>query len=817
VTYLTAYAGVPAVFVSHHTIVAYDTRQHKLANVGFAVPFAGATSWATGVDGAIKKGAMPDADTVWLHQFRDDAVRLNEVAAGKRADGWMAAINPRAAVVCTLRDMWQKFPKELEAGRDGLTLDFWPRHGLDTFSSEDQLDPKQIFKARFAHQGKLLDLQMPQSYFDALEKNNRWDVEHTVPIGFASTAEGVSIGNDFALWFQDASQNASAWSELARRFQDPPHALANSAWNVSAGVESPMAARDDKRWPLAERLLNHDYPRAMLGTLAYTGSYGMWIYANTFNTWRGDWPGLHRIWENSHYGQIGESWKLYFRGGSPDILRWARAQTDHYMNIATVHYAIPGVSPPGRQVGAMYHVKGFLPWGARQRGQFATDRDVDYWGHFIDPDAYLWEYLLEGDLFARDLYRTWIGTTKRGLFPTHGAGREAINDVAMLLNAYAMTWDPQMVLQLHRRGVDITLETALEKASNAGSFPVWHKRWADRYYALARDPRAVDVINNYIRAGFHHWAPSAFVYRNRPDDALIKPLLPEVYTLLHRVYRHPGDPFDGFGEYTDARGQEQLLQLTELLYVLDEMGLQESSLPLPQGYYPPTDVLAWNPDGRDFSIKIEMPFNSRNADHSVYIKSPSGKVVRVVLIGKPKGAVDAGDETTIVMNRGRFVGDSIQHIAVPAHGEKGLYTISLGGLFCYMASPMTDLPAEAAILAKDRFVRPGGSFAGVIAAPAGGAVEFTVNGLGQGTKPPLIPTVTWMRLGDETAAPRLETSLLNIGQSKQATVTLPASPKPRFYPFALLGEASFGWTGEATHLLLAPSEKDAATILPLLP
>lgn len=818
VTHLTAHAGQSHVDVSHRTIIAYDTRTRKLADIGFAVPMRDAQRWATGIDGQTHQGAMPAAGTTWLHQYRADRVRLGEAIEGARADGWIAASGTSAAVLCTLRDIWQKFPKELEAGRDGITLHFWPRHGIDTFTDEEQTDLRQIIKARFAHHGKLLDLQMPQRYYDVLKAHHdatRWDPENTAPIGFASTGEGVSISNDFALWFMPASAaDGATCTGVARIFQNPPHAIADPRWNVAAGIDAPMAARDDERWPMAEQLLNRDFPIAMFNILEHVGGYGMWIYANTFNTWRDDYPGLHRIWQNSHYGHVGESWKLYFRGASPDVLRWARAQSDHFMNIGTVHHVIPDVSAPGRQPGAMYHAKGFLPWGARQRGQFTNDGDVRNWGHFIDPDAFLWRYLLEGDLFARDVYHMWVRSIDNGTFPMHGPGRESINDVAMLLNAYAMTWDPQAVIHLYRRGVNVTLATPLEDAkTSVGSFPVWHKRWADRYHMLTRDDRVVQSIAGYVRAGYRHWAPSAFAWRQLRDVSLLEPIFPGVYGLVRQVYRHPGDPLDGFGEHVAARSQEELMQLPEVMQALNEAGFDESSLPPPAGYYPTGDVLALNPDGRDFSLKIEMPMMSGGYDHHIRVIAPSGKVVRTVLIGRLDVLKVKPDETSITMDRARFIGKNIQQVPVPAGGEKGLFTIRLSGHACQLAVPATNLPHEAVSLTRDRAYRPGTRFVGVVAAPAEGRVEWTVTGLGYGTRTPFIPVVTWTRLEGPDGTPLMEDTLCHIASRTKASVSLPPADARRIHRFQVLGEMSVIWAGDASHVLLAPRAEDAAAVM----
>ncbi|MBI4026762.1 MAG: hypothetical protein HY360_17395, partial [Verrucomicrobia bacterium] len=555
VTRFTAYAGQPAIRVSHRTIVTYDTPTNRvdnppvirLADVGFAIPLAGATRWATGIDGKPLQGDLPSGKTVWIHQERWNKVRLAEgpeadkvkaSAEGEKADGWFSVQTGKATATGFLRDIWQKFPKEIEADRDGLTFHFWPRHGRQTFTPEEEFDRKNIYKLWWMHQGRFLDFQMPKAYFDKLQEwhaKDNWDPEHTADIGYHASCEGVSFGGDFSIVLSDGAVKPEENTKQARLFQMDPHALSAPAWNVAAGVESPMTARDDKRWPDIERLLNESFPQAMLRIVDYLGDYGMWIYANTHNPWDNNQPRLHRIWQNSHYQHVGFPWMLYFRGGAPDLLRWARAQTDNFMDVGFTHYHNSEKPIKFHTTGGMYHAKAFMPWGARRYGMYKVDMDGAVWGHWIDPDAFLMRYYLEGNPRAWDLYRTWgnaLGTTAL----PYGPGREASNTLGQLLNYYPATWDPQAIMYI-RDLANAMLGTPFEKFSNAPSFPIWHKTWPDRYYDLVRDQRIVPAVTNYIAAGFGQFAPSAFAYRTTGDKKYLARCVPGLFDQAHQVYR----------------------------------------------------------------------------------------------------------------------------------------------------------------------------------------------------------------------------------------------------------------------------------------
>src|SRR5204862_235238 len=112
-----------------------------------------------------------------------------------------------------------------------------------------------------------------------------------------------------------------------------------------------------------------------------------------------------------------------------------RACSDNYMDVGTVNWHDPERPMKFHNTGAMHHVKGFAPWGARQFSMYNVDADAGVWGHWIDPEAYLWRYYLEGHARAGELYRTWGTALSSGKLP-YGPGREASNTIGMTLGYY---------------------------------------------------------------------------------------------------------------------------------------------------------------------------------------------------------------------------------------------------------------------------------------------------------------------------------------------------------------------------------------------
>lgn len=797
VTRITTYAGQPMIYFNHRTVLTYDTNEKMLADVGFRAGMTGAPRWLTSLDGAAAQGELPAKQSVWIHQERADRVRLVEGETdparreGKHADGWLAASSPAGTAAVLLKDIWQKFPKELKADRQGLVLHFWPRHGRETFSEAEQLDWRNIYKCWFASQGRFLDMRFPKSYYDALcqgKERPAWDPENSVNKAYKSNGLGTAIGNEFAILLAPAATDADALVRHARLFQLNPHALASPAWNVGTLVEAPMAARNDKRFPEAERVMNEDFPTGMFGMMEYLGDYGMWIYANTHNSWRQDLPDLHRVWQHSHYQHVGGSWLLYFRGNSPGLLRWARAQSDNYMDVGIINYADPQKPIRSHVAGAMHHCKAFVPWGSAPFDMELHDVDIGIWGHCIDPDAYLYRYYIEGNARAWDLYKLWGTAIHRGKLAIGGHGREAVNTFGMILNYYRATWDPQAIVYW-RAGAEGILEKPLETGIAIPSFPVWYKTWAERYHELTRDERPIAAIKNWIDAGYGHVAPNCFVYRMTGDRKYVDQFLWNVRRAVI-AYRNPDDVLNGYSEYSGARRQETLMQLPRFLEAAEAAGITtlEPDAKSPS-VYPASTVLALDPDDRAFHVRIQM---RPQFQCSIKVIAPSGKLVQTIKVD-PK-----------VKNN--YEGANAELIPIPADGEKGVYTLELNAMVSEFQTPLTDLPHEIARLKPDKACRPEGLQYGYLAIPPRSTATLDIAALSYGIKKEQsIPFPTVVRIRDAAGQTVIDTTLLEIGKRNRATVELKSDDKIGVWSCLMASQwgPAVTWTGTASGVYFA--------------
>jgi len=811
VTRITAYAGCPMIFFNHRTVLTYDTNEKKLADVGFRAGMSGAQRWMTGMDGAAAQGELPARQSVWIHQERADRVRLVEGETdaakreGKRADGWMAATGPSGTAAVLLKDIWQKFPKELEVDRQGPVLHFWPRHGRETFSEAEQLDRRNIYKCWFAEHGKFLDMQFPKSYYDALcqgKERPDWDRENSVNKAYKSNGRGTAIGNEFAILLAPAENSANALTRHARLFQLNPHAQASPEWNVGTNVEAPMAARNDKQYPEAERLMNEDFPTGMFGMIEYLGDYGMWIYANTHNSWRQNLPDLHRIWQHSHYQHVGGSWLLYFRGNSPELLRWARAQSDNYMDVGIINYADPQKPIRAHVEGAMHHCKAFVPWGSAPFDMELHDVDIGIWGHCIDPDAYLYRYFIEGNVRAWDVYKLWGTAIHRGKLAIGGHGRDAVNTFGMILNYYRATWDPQAIIYW-RAGADGIHEQPLETGIAIPSFPVWYKTWAERYHELTRDERPIAAIKNWIDAGYGHIAPNCFVSRMTGDRKYVDQFMWNVQRAVI-AYRNPDDVLNGYSEYSGARRQETLMQLPRFLEAAKAAGITtlEPDAKTPS-VYPATTVLALDPDDRAFHVRIQMKTTFQS---SIKVIAPSGKSIKTIRID-PK-----------VKNN--YEGANAELVSIPADGETGVYTIELNAMVSEFQTPLTDLPHEIARLKPDKPCRVEGLQYGYLAIPPQSSATLQIAAMSYGIQKELsIPFPTVVRIRDASGRPVFETTLLEIGKRNRVTVDLKSENKIGVWPCMMASQwgPAVTWSGSASGVYFARAPGSFEPVLRAMP
>ncbi|MBI4025346.1 MAG: hypothetical protein HY360_10230 [Verrucomicrobia bacterium] len=603
-TRISAHNDQPFVNVAHRTIITYDTEKKKLADVAFDVKPVEAVKWQMGADGKVLSGDLPPGNgTVWLHQDRWDHFRVQDqdkpVGEGKQSDGWGVEVMKSGSLSVMLRNIWQLYPKELELSREAVTLHFWPKHGGQAFTEEDELARKNIHKIFYAHQGQLLDLKLPRKYYDAMKKIMPM-IERQDENALQANGQGLAIGNEFCLYFNGTQTDGIA--RQAALYQENPHAIADPAWNAKTEVEGRFAAVDAKRFPTVEKVLKEGY-RGSHSSVDLSHAYGMWIWPDTHNNWNPETglPEWHRFWLNSHYQGVGAAWFLYLRGGDPWVFKWASNNTQHFMNVGTVNYDNPQEPLLGHIAGAMYHTKGFLPWGSPSNGTPKGDDYVEASAHFINPGAFIMSYLIRGDQYGRELMEEWGGRAVNRAALAPERSRETCTTLGEMLTYYTTTWDPQALLYIHDLADDMMSRPVMEVPATSGHV-FFHKQWVRRYWELTRDERIIQYVQEWVRAEGRDATGnpelSALLYRWTGDKKHLTDLMPRISTLWQSLYFNSDDPLDGYGIICYDRSYFPQT-LPYYLQALSEAGI--NSLPADEKGAKPTEKAMAIPKKTNFA------------------------------------------------------------------------------------------------------------------------------------------------------------------------------------------------------------------------
>ncbi|MBI4023786.1 MAG: hypothetical protein HY360_02330 [Verrucomicrobia bacterium] len=717
-TRITAYAGQPLVRIRQHTIITFDTRQHRLADVGFHVAVVGSDRFTLGADGTSVAGEIPKESAMFLHQDRHDHFRLvgggKTSTEGKASDGWFSLTGQGTAVLLVLRDIWQKFPKEVEIGKGGLTVHFWPKHGHRAFKLEDELDIKNIYKHWCFHQGSLLDLNLPNDYYERLRSypETLWEClpEHALH----GNGEGLAIGNEFALWFGKAEEAADSLAAVGRVFQHDPAAMAPPKWNADSGAMGNIAAVDREHFALIEDCFEKGF-LSYAKSVERGGDYGMWNYADTHSHWNAaeNAAGLHRPWIASHYHQVGNAWQMYYRTGSPDLLRWARANTDHFIHVDTINYASARFSqarnrtePTFKQhvAGAMYHCKAPTHWGSRDYGMNARDADAGLWGHWVDPDASLWSWYLDGNHRAKDVYDLWSESVRKTGAYLAGVRREANTSLACAISCYQADWDADILPSIHGMGRSLRMDEPLEKQFPG---PLWHALWINRYYDQTRDPEYAQHILEWGRNSWEGdaWALGlyALAHELSNDKSYLTPQLERLHRLPGQFFHAPGDSYDWYGpgpgplgfQWAEMSWGHFLKQLQKAgihgLQSASHVSTSDPGYPMTGGNFgadytnspPSLLVYAFEDKDREFVIQNRLhSFGGSLHAASLIAFAPSGEQIHFT----PRVNLKDGQETVVPAT-------------ISKDGETGLYRIEYRS-YEFQAHQITDIPHEAAWLRK---------------------------------------------------------------------------------------------------------------------
>lgn len=824
-TRIIAFAGLPFFQVNHRTVLTCDNRKMKLADAGFALRTPGVKSGRFGtmdgevvsalVDGSPQAAAAAKGREwrTFLHQDRDDHFRLmhewTEALSrpemtvsreGRRSDGSARIAGGESALSVFLRDAWEKYPKELEVGSDGITLHFWPRHGRDAFTEEEVIGKEHFHQARFAHSGRLLSLQIPDGYLARIKEAGKGtDAGQECLYGYGSPGQGVVISNDFYVLLEGGKPGSTVLNAGLTR--QAPGAYADPVYACATDVFEKIHPQDFRRFPQSERAIEKGY-LALYRAIENTAAWGMFLYAgiNTSHTAGVNYPTRWaRLWANSHYQEASAAWLLYFRSGNPDMLKWARAFSENFMNVGTCNYNDPAhpliaSNPDGTtkgfhvpMAGQQFHCKSPVPWG----GPMASN------GHFIDPQSIYMRYVLEGDYAARDVFGLWGAAVKRtpvDMTPH----RDTNNTIAHLIGHYTYSWDPYDLALIHRSAVPL-LNTPFAR-HGAGHF---HKYWVPRYYDLTRDARALDRVREWVAdAGLTQVdAPAAALLYRQTGDRAFLPVIPKGPA----AYDNPADPWDGYSEeaFSPYAGFFYSAILGGM-HAVAQAGLDETSAAPRRGLTPQMGALFKDRSGQDADCEVLMLRRNNRAFEMKMENCGCNEGNTAIRLLGPDGKPVVPQAAT--KYDGRYIGPKVLRVAVPADGPTGMLQVAMRGgpnLFSWYM-PATDLDGEAAVLRSGATYRLRGPLYSLAAQP------------GQEDRPVIFdiatPNVAVVRLRDAAGRDILNTSIAKGLLRDRATVAADAKEHPLLWTLEIQGTATLKAEGP-DRLYLSPDPKGLKAVV----
>ncbi|MCW5854110.1 MAG: hypothetical protein KIT87_28845, partial [Anaerolineae bacterium] len=527
VTRITLCAGRSEIDVNHTFILTWDTleRDMRVRDLGIAVsPIAleeagvTYTNWEAPLK-LPSQGAIHLLADRWNRFFVRDSqsgaiLRSRhslEDSWGVRAYGWFGGYGPRGAVAVAQRNFWELFPKEIEVGNNRLTWRAWPRHGMQTFTSG--LDILDFVNLRWLHQGELLDFQIPDDYFTAVEEfkaltpGMRWRWGGDNRSGYGT---GTAMTGELRYLFSAPVKNSADFirdmDRSAVLFETNPHAVAAPGWSASCEVVDGLSDRHPA-YAQIERGISEMFDRSM-AVIPDNNAFGQFIWPNGYIGYvkGGSIPALHRARVNYHHGADTTAWRLYLRTGEAKYWRYALAKSRRLLDTATVNYdpmdlrtdTVPVYT--GGWPGAVWHCDGYVPWGSYS----------ELWGHQGAQTHAALMYFLTGDTQALDLIWNWTESVLK-LFRSRDdytfsgqIDRNPANGWMVATNVYADFQDPRL-LRLIGEFADQLFAQPMKHMSTAPPQGQAGRHWLYAWLHRWRDPRAqqllVEWVHAYTRSG----------------------------------------------------------------------------------------------------------------------------------------------------------------------------------------------------------------------------------------------------------------------------------------------------------------------------
>ncbi len=365
----------------------------------------------------------------------------NVAYSGHRAPGVARLQADGFQVYFGAADFWQNFPGEIEFADSALWFHNWPRHNRPARTVYDKGAMSlsewhlSIVQARFAHEGEVLNFQLPEVVATDVDVIRAGAGEHP-------NAQGISRTEEMWLFFGGAGENTGA-AVLESLNERRLIAYADPAWMAASGAFYEIWQEDRENYPEYEET----YWQVAMAPERWAERleiFGKWIWGD-LPAWQPDLqnrrPDLYRAYRKAHHGWP-YSWVPYARSGSSVLRRNAEASTRQMTDAAFSHYYTDDNETGGIGIWGV----GPLSWAGGGRPALHS---------IYNKTDYLWAaYYLTGYHRARDTALLWQEAAKAAAagMETLGGGLGFRTPAALLktyVETYQATFDPWYLVAAH--------------------------------------------------------------------------------------------------------------------------------------------------------------------------------------------------------------------------------------------------------------------------------------------------------------------------------------------------------------------------------
>lgn len=449
VTRIALFHDSPVVRIFHTWIYTGDSNHDRIAEMGWnfktALPIEDGAFLTAFDDGEwITAPALVQFD--FQHYLLPDS---GEETVG-RTPGVATMRIGDSRMTFGVRNFWQNFPAELAFEKEGFTFYNWPRRNPPA-RMERPVPVGEAYKLRFAHEGELLDLRMPDEYAErpiwhsATRGSKTSDYHYAQDRPESVNAQGVALTEEMFLYFTPADTSPTQAARVIQGLNDETlRAVVSPQWMAASEVFGKIHPLDLERFEEEERLYSVvvSAPPKWVERL---GVYGKWVYGD-FPTWNINLNAgrvdNYRAFRKTHHGF---PYRLipFARTGDPQFYRIAQNSARHIADKTFCHYATA-------EVDASVGPDHYRQQGWWKRNMFPWAGGTGPWNRaYITDSDYLWDYYqLSGYERARDVLLLFAELTKVD-HRTIPATRYSQSVLRNYIDMYQATFDPWFLNAIH--------------------------------------------------------------------------------------------------------------------------------------------------------------------------------------------------------------------------------------------------------------------------------------------------------------------------------------------------------------------------------